>query len=146
MACTCRPSKKSGPWLHPSFNNKPHLKLLESFPPPDGWTCQLWPSNAPAQQLGGFHAKGSCSRAEEGKFQHPGVCGGGAAPPLPESRLGSPVRSPHWPEGRSFRIPGLLVNIEAWLVYLLPSQVEFQASVMVIGLPSLLNGPWCLAK
>ena len=26
------------------------------------------------------------------------------------------------------------------------SQVEFQASVMVIGLPTLLNGPWCLAK
>jgi len=25
-------------------------------------------------------------------------------------------------------------------------QVEFQASVMVIGLPTLLNGPWCLAK
>merc|ERR1719228_1008323 len=25
-------------------------------------------------------------------------------------------------------------------------QVEFQASVMVIGLPTLLNGPWCLTK
>jgi len=25
-------------------------------------------------------------------------------------------------------------------------QVEFQASVMVIGLPTLLNGPWCLSK
>ena len=25
-------------------------------------------------------------------------------------------------------------------------KVEFQASVMVIGLPTLLNGPWCLSK
>ena len=68
MARTCCPSKKSGPRIHCSFT-KPPYKILESSPPPDGRNCQLWSSNSPAEQFGGFHAKSSCFRAEQGKFQ-----------------------------------------------------------------------------
>ena len=153
MVRTCCPSKKSGPRLHCSFT-KPPCKILESSPPPDGRTSQLWPSNTPAEQPGGFHAKSSCFRAEQGKFQYPCICRSGAAAPLPESRLGCSISSPHWPESRNFRIPGLLIKYRNVFTYVLTklnliyafSQVEFQASVMVIGLPTLLNGPWCLAK
>ena len=152
MACTCCPSKKSGPRLHCSFT-KPPCKILESSPPPDGRTYQLWSSNSPAQQFGGFHAKSSCFTAEpseQAKFQYPCISRSGAATPLPESRLGCSICSSHWPEGRNFRNPGLLIKSRNVFTYVRSNfaflQVEFQASVMVIGLPTLLNGPWCLAK
>ena len=109
MVRTCCPSKKSGPRLHCSFA-KPPCKILESSPPPDGRTSQLWSSNSPAEQPGGFHAKSSCFRAEQGKFQYPCICRSGAATPLPESRLGCSISSPHWPEGCNFRIPGFMIN------------------------------------
>ena len=112
MARTSCPSKKNGPRLHCSFT-KPPCKILESSPPPDGRTCQLWSSNSPAQQFGGFHAKSSCFTAEpseQAKFQYPCISRSGAATPLPESRLGCSICSPHWPEGRDFRIPGLLIK------------------------------------
>ena len=39
-----------------------------------------------------------------------------------------------------------LVPNSLTLICVCSVKVEFQASVMVIGLPTLLNGPWCLSK